>query len=142
MRLCGEKRCMRDGTKILPTMESERSCTLRTSIRAHNIEAGIDKNPLDLDLTDNRILALSREIGADITPLIHFLGIHPVGPVALKAAMDSESLSMPSEIETLLIRYRDLIPADNDAFRAHYIDIWTSPPEGGDPVYGYGWYNV
>lgn len=117
---------------------------LRTFHRQINldIEAGVDRNPLDLDPTDNRILRLSREIGADMTPLIHFWGIHPVDSVALKAAMDSESLTMPSEIETLLIGYRDLIPADNAAFRSHYLDIWPSQPEGGDPIYGYGWYNV
>jgi len=34
---------------------------------------------------DSRILQLSLAAGADLTPLIHFWGVHPVNPTALTA---------------------------------------------------------
>ena len=117
---------------------------LRDFYRQQNldIEGGIDRNPAGLDPTDNRIRLLSVAAGVDLTPLIHFWGIHPVDPSALRTAIAGEGLPASEDIKLLLLRYRDLIPADNAAFNQHYQDIWPSQPEGGNPVYGYGWYNA
>lgn len=116
---------------------------LRSFYRAEHLaeEAGRASNN-GLDAVDDRILRMSIAAGADLTPLIHFWGIHPVGADDLSAAISAAGIESSSEIEDLLRRYRDLIPADNDAFNAYYLEVYPGQPKGGDPDFGHGWFNV
>ena len=95
------------------------------------------------DPTDNRILRMSRTAGADLTPLIHFWGIHPEDRAALKAKMNGEGLRPSAAIYDRLMHYRSVIPMDNQQFRAHANIIYPKGiDEGGSPHYGEGWYFV
>lgn len=99
---------------------------------------------------DERIFQLSIAAGEDLTPLIHFWGVHPEDPEALNAALDAEGLFPSTELESQLLHYRDLIPADNDAFNAYFHTVFPnpSPPEEvtnrGPGSYGwfYDWLDV
>ncbi len=95
-----------------------------------------------LEYTDSRIFRLSKAIGYDITPLIHCWGVHPENPGDLHAAMAGEGLQVSQAFHDRLIHYKDIIPADNAEFWDHYLTIYPSQPEGGNPLYQYGWYNV
>ncbi len=44
--------------------------------------------------------------------------------------------------ENISVPYKEIIPGDNDQFWDHYTTIYPSQPEGGNPDYQYGWYNV
>lgn len=91
---------------------------------------------------DDRILRMSIAAGADLTPLMHFWGNHPEDAEALAAAITEASVPSSPEIETLLRRYRELIPADNDAFDVFFETIYVDRPTDGNPDFGHGWYNV
>ncbi|MCF7954463.1 MAG: M60 family metallopeptidase [Phycisphaerae bacterium] len=96
-----------------------------------------------LHSVDSRILRLSREAGVDLTPLIHCWGVQPVNLGALQAAIEAEGLSRSKKIYDRLVHYKDIIPANNAEFLAHYHTVYpNAPDEGGDPDHGYGWYNV
>jgi len=95
-----------------------------------------------LDRVDSRIFRLSKAAGVDLTPLIHFWGVHPVDLEALRAAIADEGLPPSQAIYDRLIHYKDIIPADNAEFWDHYLTIYPSQPAGGHPDYQYGWYNV
>jgi hypothetical protein len=95
-----------------------------------------------LDGTDSRILRLSVEAGEDLTPLIHFWGIHPVDPVALRAQMDAKGLTVSTTMRDHLLRYHDFIPNDNAEFLELFEELHPGMPEGDSPDYGPGWYHV
>ncbi|NIQ73957.1 MAG: hypothetical protein GWN80_00020, partial [Gammaproteobacteria bacterium] len=95
-----------------------------------------------LDYTDSRILRLSKAAGVNLTPLIHCWGVHPVNPGELQVAIALEGLPLSQAIYDRLVHYKDIIPADNAEFWDHYLTIYPSQPEGGNPNYQYGWYNV
>ncbi|MCH9680612.1 MAG: hypothetical protein K0V04_04190, partial [Deltaproteobacteria bacterium] len=106
-------------------------------------QPGLYQQPAVLDAVDDRILRMSVAADADLTPLIHFWGIHPVDPAALKEAIEARGLAASPLIKEQLQRYRELIPADNAAFNAHYEEVYPGrPTEGGNPDYGFGWYNL
>jgi hypothetical protein len=94
-----------------------------------------------LDAVDSRILRLSIAAEADLTPLIHFWGVHPVDPLALQAAMVMHGLGVSPVVRDLLVRYADIAPADNEQFNAHYERVYPGRAAGGHPDYGNGWYN-
>jgi hypothetical protein len=95
-----------------------------------------------LGATDKRTLLLSMAAGADLTALIHFWGIHPENAVLLAEHMANHSLPAPyTTILPLLVRYVDLIPANNAAFLEHFDRVYPGMPSGGNPKYGHGWYN-
>ena len=96
----------------------------------------------DLSDTDSRILRLSISAGFDLTPLIHFWGIHPSDPSELAEAMRVNDLARDTEIKELLQRYHGLIPVDNQMFNDHFERVHPGRPSGGDPRYGLGWYNA
>jgi N-terminal domain of M60-like peptidases/Peptidase M60, enhancin and enhancin-like/Concanavalin A-like lectin/glucanases superfamily len=101
------------------------------------------KTPGDgLNGVDSRILRLSVEARADLTPLIHFWGIHPVEPEKLKAALAAKGLGASPAIKELLLRYRTLIPANKMAFDAFFESVFPGMPAGVSPDYGAGWYQV
>ena len=93
--------------------------------------------------TDSRTLRLSIAAGEDLTPLIHFWGVHPGHPASLAAEMAAHNLTLPyTTVLPLLTRYLDLIPSNKAAFLAHYKRVYPKQPKGGNPRYGAGWYNV
>jgi hypothetical protein len=92
---------------------------------------------------DSRILRFSRTAGADLRPLIHFWGVHPQDTAALKARIEAENLQPSKLICDRLVHYKAILPADNAEFLAHANTFFGgSIPEGGDPDYGSGWYNI
>jgi hypothetical protein len=95
-----------------------------------------------LDGTDSRILRLSVEAGEDLTPLIHFWGIHPVDPVALRAQMDAKGLTVSTTMRDHLLRYHDFIPNNNAELLELFEELHPGMPEGESPDYGPGWYHV
>jgi hypothetical protein len=93
------------------------------------------------DPTDNRILRLSHEAGVDLTPLIHFWGIHPDDRERLRDAMIERDLRPSSAIYDRLVHYATLIPMSNMEFAEHARIV--NPKgirEGRSPLYGEGWY--
>ena len=101
------------------------------------------KTPGDgLSAVDSRILRLSVQAGADLTPLIHFWGIRPVEPARLKAAMAAKGIGSSLAIKELMLRYRTLIPANNVAFDAFFESVFPGKPAGYSPDFGPGWYQV
>lgn len=101
------------------------------------------KTPSDgLSAVDSRILRLSVAAGADLTPLIHFWGIHPVEPAKLKAKIVAKGLGASLAVKALLQRYRTLIPANKMAFDTFFNTVFPGMPAGNSPDYGAGWYQV
>lgn len=99
--------------------------------------------PRNSDPTDHRILRLSKKAGVDLTPLIHFWGIHPVDPSALAKAMEENGLKSSALIYDRLVHYKSLVPMDNVEFAEHAEVV--NPKgirEGRNPKYGEGWYSA
>merc|ERR1712216_205841 len=98
-----------------------------------------------LHKVDSRTLRLSIAAGVDLTPLIHFWGIHPTDESALKEQIQAFALSPSQKVCRLLVRYASLVPMDNTAFNAHYEEVWPGRPTDSrscpSPLYGCGWYN-
>ena len=67
---------------------------------------------------DEMSLRLSIASGYDLTPLLHFWGIHPEDPEALAASIETNDLLSSTEIYDQLITYKTLPLQNNDAFRA------------------------
>ena len=95
-----------------------------------------------LDPIDSRILRLSKAAGTDLTPLIHFWGIHPDNSTALAQAITVAGLSSSTIIRDKLIYYAGIAPTNNAQFNTHFETVFPGRPEGGHPDYGVGWYNV
>ena len=98
--------------------------------------------PRNTDPTDSRILRMSKAAGADLTPLIHFWGVHPENSSGLKASMTREGIQPSAEIYDMLQHYRTIIPMDNKEFRDHASTIYPGGLTEGNPDYGVGWYYV
>jgi hypothetical protein len=94
------------------------------------------------DPVDNRILRMSRTAGADLRPLIHFWGIHPVRNDTLKTALLREGLRPSAKIYDALAHYKAILPKNNLAFRAHAAIIYPTglPCATCDTNYAKGWY--
>jgi hypothetical protein len=95
-----------------------------------------------LNEVDSRILRLSVAAGADLTPLIHFWGIHPVEPAKLRAQIVAKGLPASPLVRNLLVRYSGSIPANRAAFLAHFDAVYPGMPPGDTPDFGPGWYQV
>ncbi|MFR9620067.1 MAG: M60 family metallopeptidase [Rikenellaceae bacterium] len=97
------------------------------------------------DPVDSRIFHLSQAAGYDLTPLIHFWGIHPMAPQRLKSRLAEAGLAPSAEIYDRLIHYLEIIPRNNEEFKAHTKVVY---PKGlkvtakSNPLFGEGWYNV
>jgi hypothetical protein len=83
--------------------------------------------PRNADPADSRILRLSQAANADLTPLIHFWGVHPGRPDHLKTTIREAGLKSSRAIYDRLCHYRQLIPMNNEAFRVH---IRSMDPNG------------
>ena len=98
--------------------------------------------------TDSRILRMSKAAGVDLTPLIHFWGVQPNDPVALKAAITAAGLLPSAVIYDRLKVYQGLIPMNNAAFKIHAVKFLNKlnateiNGAGKSPDYGEGWYSV
>jgi hypothetical protein len=92
--------------------------------------------------TDSRILRLSVAAGADLTPLIHFWGIHPENAAALQTRIAAKGLKPSTQVKALLLRYRGLVPADKTRFTAHFNAVYPGMPTSTETRYGTGWYQV
>ncbi len=95
-----------------------------------------------LSEVDSRILRLSIAAGADLTPLIHFWGVHPVDRSALAKAMSDRKLKASNDVRAHIERYKGIAPKNNADFNAHYERVYPGRPAGGHPDYGTGWYNA
>jgi hypothetical protein len=102
------------------------------------------RTPSDgLDEVDSRILRLSVAAGADLRPLIHFWGIHPVNPVALKQKMTERGIGASQAVRNHIERYKTVAPKNNADFIAHYRRLHPNGCDPGyDPSWGCGWYEV
>ncbi len=77
---------------------------------------------------DDLILRWCESVGVDLTPLFHFWGTHPVNANALKAAIAAENLPASAEIYDTLVRYKSLVPEDNQAFQDFALNWWGKQP--------------
>lgn len=95
------------------------------------------------DPTDSRILRMSQQAGVDLTPLIHFWGVQPDDPAALRAAIAKAELKPSAKIFDRLEHYRTLIPMSREAFAQHAAVIYPKGVRDGQhPDFGEGWYAV
>ncbi|MBX7133045.1 MAG: M60 family metallopeptidase [Fimbriimonadaceae bacterium] len=95
------------------------------------------------DPTDSRIFRLSKQAGVDLTPLIHFWGVHPEKPAELRKAMANNKLRSSAKIFDRLKHYMDLIPMSRDEFAKHASAIYPKGiRKGQNPNFGVGWYEV
>ncbi len=111
--------------------------------RKENIDY-INQAPSDgLNGVDSRIFRFAQSCGADVRPLIHFWGIHPVNNTTLQTQLDAKNLKPSKLICDRLKHYQSIIPKNNAEFATHAAAFFGgSVPSGGDPDYGSGWYNV
>jgi N-terminal domain of M60-like peptidases/Peptidase M60, enhancin and enhancin-like/Concanavalin A-like lectin/glucanases superfamily len=114
---------------------------IRSFYRQENLDFMARKPSNGLDQTDSRILDMSVAANSDLTPLIHFWGVHPVNAGALKNAIRAKGLVPSPKVRALLERYMTLIPKNNAAFnaiyRARHPSGCTAP---SNPDYGCGWF--
>ena len=96
-----------------------------------------------LSQTDSRILRLSKAADADLTPLIHFWGVHPDNSTALGQAITTAGLSSSTLIRDKFVYYAGIAPDNNTEFNAHFETVFPGRPKDCEsPHYGCGWYNV
>lgn len=77
--------------------------------------------------SDNRILRMSRAAGVDLTPLIHFWGVHPSNPTTLKSNIAAEGLLPSPLIYERLTHYRDIVPHTQGTFNSHFYAVNAAP---------------
>jgi hypothetical protein len=73
-------------------------------------------------------LRLSKTAGVDLTPLLHFWGIHPGDAAALKAAVAAEELPASAKVYDTLVRYKSMVPENKQAFREFARKWWGKQP--------------
>ena len=111
-----------------------------------NFMDGLDSNPDDVPASDYRTLRLSKSVGVDLTPLIHFWGIHPVNQDQLRNSMAANNLSLSDSVKDFLDRYITLIPKNNSDFRTYAYEVYPDLDKVDflcdSPLYGCGWFRV
>ena len=75
-------------------------------------------------MNDDRTLRVSIQAGEDITALIHFWGMHPEDPAALKAQMIAKGLHPSTAIREQLERYATIVPMTQADFITHFEEVW------------------
>jgi hypothetical protein len=73
-------------------------------------------------------LRLSKTAGVDLTPLLHFWGIHPGDAAALKAAVAAGALPASAKVYDTLVRYKSMVPENKQAFREFGRTWWGKQP--------------
>mmetsp|Transcript_7548 Transcript_7548/g.10987 ORF Transcript_7548/g.10987 Transcript_7548/m.10987 type:complete len:1119 (+) Transcript_7548:40-3396(+) len=110
--------------------------------RQHMLGNTIIKNDSD---PDDRIFRLSVAAGEDITPLIHFYGIHPANPSALKTSLENAGLFPSETLRQHLVDYAALVPFTRQDFINHFNEVYPGKKDCNcceSPNYGCGWYNA
>jgi len=107
----------------------------------NDVENGLIASEFD---TDSRTLRLSKAAGVDLTPLIHFWGIHPMDEEKLKSEMTANGLDLSCRVYDLISRYLTLIPRANSDFLAFFKTVYPGKYEPGTckTIYGCGWYVI
>ena len=106
------------------------------------------KAPSGLYRTDDRTLRWSKVAGFDLSPLIHFWGISPTQPNALRNHVLKEKLPASLQVLCLLKRYRTLIPTSTAEFNTFFDKIYPGCANKAcydaneDTRYAKGWFNV
>jgi hypothetical protein len=96
-----------------------------------------------LDAVDSRILRMSVAAGADLRPLVHFWGIHPVNPAALAEKLSQLGIGASAKVRQHLERYKTLAPKNSATFNEHYLRVYPKGcPSNANPAFGCGWYEV
>lgn len=91
------------------------------------------ENNVAVDLShDGFTLRMSKNVGYDVSPLLQFWGMQPYNAAKLKADIASARLQPSTKIYDMLVKYRDLVPANNAAFRQHALSWWGKEPIGKD----------
>lgn len=104
---------------------------------------GVQPKDRNADPTDSRILRLSKQAGVDVTPLIHFWGVQPERPAALREALAREKLRPTAKIYDRLNYYMALIPMNREEFSRHAETMYPKGIRTGqNPKFGEGWYEV
>ncbi len=101
--------------------------------------ASIDYLIPGISSDDYLILDLSKAVGKDVRPLLHFWGINPANPSALEAEITAAGLPPSSEIYNALLHYDAIVPVNSRAFHAFALNWWEREPRIGtddDGVYG------
>lgn len=83
--------------------------------------------PTNSDPTDSRIVRMSRAAGADLTPLIHFWGVHPNTPAWIESTLVSEGIGKSPLIYDRLMHYQTVVPMTVGAFESHYQKVKDAP---------------
>jgi autotransporter-associated beta strand protein len=78
--------------------------------------------------TDGQILRLSKAVGKDVRPLLHFWGIFPSNPTTLGNNITAAGLTSSLEIYDALLHYKTLVPANNAAFQSFAFNWWGRQP--------------
>ncbi len=111
--------------------------------RQHHLDFMSNVGSEGLSETDNLILRLSVAAGADLRPLIHFWGIHPVDASALSRALGARGLGASPKVRALLERYATIAPKNNAEFMAFYRKRYPNGcPAGAPPDYACGWFEA
>lgn len=74
---------------------------------------------------DDRILRMSEAAGYDLTPLMHFWGVHPDNPSALAANIANIDAPASADIYDLLLYYKTIVPMDNASFKAFGLNDYS-----------------
>ncbi len=100
--------------------------------------------PVNDQPQDDRIFRMSKAVGVDLRPLFHFWGIHPNDQAALAQKMADNNIPLSDEIKCRLHQYRQLIPADYNAFVAFSQELYPNflNYSGNNFDYGEGWFYV
>ena len=111
------------------------------------------ESPICLDglaQADSRIFRLSKAAGADLTPLIHFWGVHPDNSTALAQAITAAGLDNSTIVRDKLVYYAGIAPDNNTEFNTHFETVFpihkshhnSVADDCASPLYGCGWYHA
>ncbi len=97
-----------------------------------------------LTQVDSRILRLSKATDANVTPLIHFWGVHPDNSTALAQAITSAGLDNSTLIRDKLIFYAGIAPDNNSEFNKHFNTVFpnSKASDCASQHHGCGWYHA
>ena len=78
--------------------------------------------------SDAYTLRMSRVIGADLRPLMHFWGIPTQNNEASNKDIKAKKIPASSKVYDLLVTYKNLIPKNNTTFREFSLKWWGHEP--------------
>ncbi len=111
------------------------------------------EKPICLDgLTqvDSRIFRLSKAANANLTPLIHFWGVHPDNSTALSQAITAAGLDNSTIVRDKIVYYASIAPDNKTEFDTHFATVFpthqahhsTTQNDCASSHYGCGWYHA